>query len=1241
MGKSSDSEDSTDLEEELDTVENNDSSDDPDVVLRSGNSRKSSGKRVTRQSVPEKSRVKSSDSSSESDIENYLTKPGELNLNSTFFKSTPNDDVPKSFGDIENAIFNGVNRLSDSESDEEEMQDEEAKTESETAKTEMVMNFQQLNEYTKKIEEAKKHLELYHARKKQKKELKVDIGDLLAIGEKTVSSSNAQISMHSTDFESLSESEKEDWEEVAEEKEAQRSLIPKEGVQITVQMPELMKKKKGVDLLAAMKRRLNQIKKENQIYIHKVHLLTWLAHGNFINEVLNRESLLAMSLSLLPSQQCYPSERTDLKYLEQILAWYRKNVKIVEKDTKNLSLEKSLQQQIDRREAHNKKMFVYLFICILRSLGIHCRLVLSLQVEPLKPPASELCSLSTKEDQKVCPNTDDADKVKKQNKSSGLEKTENVANKKGNETKNKRKSVNDEDASTSTIIKKSKSEDQLDDTKKSKNVVKKKEATVENKSVKDNNKSTVSTLQKGKSKKKIENLQEASSTKVTDKKTNTSDIIAKNQRKSSKINIVDTSEVEMKELDVGNKSKKKVTKKSLEASKKSKTDTQKLEQDESTSIKSDKLKEPKTTKINLKKLKVGGEDKQGTDKSSTVRKTRSAKSKTMKIDVNNLFKSTKKKTEKLEEKNEMEQDIDKLISNMENLEKVVQLDGCGEDTSDEECSNIPQLDGGIDEPTNKPNLKKLKNYKMIPCPTKDRCQRRLALEKTQDLDQQEAGTSRNPFSPKNVTTPFDFNTQKEVKLKPINKRRNCVDAEKKTTTESKSYSECTQYFKNNEIKDDIIKLVKKSVREEKMAERLRKVKKSYVEESDSDFASEPVIKKKKNSDVKVKRRVLPKQQLKEQEEKAKTEKETKKQKIGLDIWIEVFLEAEEKWISADVVNGKIHCVKDLHNQASHPVSYILSWDNSNRIKDVTKRYCANWNTVTRKLRAEPKWWEESLRPFIGKKNYRDKEEDEDLARQQLDQPLPKTISEYKDHPLYVLKRHLLKFQAIYPPDSLTLGFVRGEPVYSRDCVYVLHSRDIWLKSAKVVKLGETPYKIVKARPKYDKLSNSMITDQPLEIFGHWQTEDYVPPTAENGVVPRNAYGNVELFKPCMLPKKTVHLQLPGLNKVARKLNIDCAPAVVGFDFHSGGTHPMFDGFIVCEEEQERLIAAWYVEQEEAEKREKEKYEKRVFGNWRKLIRGLLIRERLKRRYDFGDPNSKKIEKKPPKPKGPRFLTKHR
>ena len=41
------------------------------------------------------------------------------------------------------------------------------------------------------------------------------------------------------------------------------------------------------------------------------------------------------------------------------------------------------------------------------------------------------------------------------------------------------------------------------------------------------------------------------------------------------------------------------------------------------------------------------------------------------------------------------------------------------------------------------------------------------------------------------------------------------------------------------------------------------------------------------------------------------------------------------------------------------------------------------------------------------------------------------------------------------------------------------------------------------------------------------------------------------------------------------------------------------------------------EQEEAERREKEKREKRIYGNWKRLIKGLLIRERLEEKYQFG------------------------
>ena len=82
----------------------------------------------------------------------------------------------------------------------------------------------------------------------------------------------------------------------------------------------------------------------------------------------------------------------------------------------------------------------------------------------------------------------------------------------------------------------------------------------------------------------------------------------------------------------------------------------------------------------------------------------------------------------------------------------------------------------------------------------------------------------------------------------------------------------------------------------------------------------------------------------------------------------------------------------------------------------------------------------------------------------------------------------------------------------------------------------------------------------LDLFGYWQTKMFEPPFAENGRIPRNEFGNVELFQPCMLPIGCVHIKgCPNLNRCCRKLNLDCVAAVVGFDAHGGFSHAVMDG----------------------------------------------------------------------------------
>ncbi|XP_048269259.1 DNA repair protein complementing XP-C cells homolog isoform X2 [Bombus terrestris] len=340
-----------------------------------------------------------------------------------------------------------------------------------------------------------------------------------------------------------------------------------------------------------------------------------------------------------------------------------------------------------------------------------------------------------------------------------------------------------------------------------------------------------------------------------------------------------------------------------------------------------------------------------------------------------------------------------------------------------------------------------------------------------------------------------------------------------------------------------------------------------------------------------------------------SEDQTNKTKKRQDIWAEIYLESEESWICTSVLDEKIHCIPEIYKKATKPVLYVVAWNSEGLVKDVTRRYCAQWLTVTRKQRVDEKWWLETLSYWKEKNTAISRAEDEMLLQKELEQPLPRTLSEIKGHPLYVIQRHLLKFEALYPPDCVPLGHTStGEPIYSRHCVHTIRSRETWLKEARVVKPNQEAYKIVKARPKYDKLSGMKIKDSPLELFGEWQTMEYEPPVAKDGIVPRNEYGNVDLFKQRMLPKGTVHINLPGLNRIARKLNIDCAPAVVGFNFGSMGAVPALEGYVVCSEYEDTLREAWEAEQVEAIKRTKEKQEKRVYRNWKRLIQGLLIRE---------------------------------
>lgn len=178
--------------------------------------------------------------------------------------------------------------------------------------------------------------------------------------------------------------------------------VPKEGVQVTIELPNLKKKSKskGFDIEAAMKRRMNLIRKENQIFMHKVHVLCWISHCLYLNRTINNDDLLGIALSLVPSKHCYPPKNADLSYLEKLVDWFVTKV-IVDKDNKhalnssNLPFLDVLETEIKIKVAFSQRDLVLIFVCMVRSLGMTARLVVSLRPVPLRPPVNDLCQVNS------------------------------------------------------------------------------------------------------------------------------------------------------------------------------------------------------------------------------------------------------------------------------------------------------------------------------------------------------------------------------------------------------------------------------------------------------------------------------------------------------------------------------------------------------------------------------------------------------------------------------------------------------------------------------------------------------------------------------------------------------------------------------------------------------------------------------------------------------------------------------
>lgn len=197
----------------------------------------------------------------------------------------------------------------------------------------------------------------------------------------------------------------EDMDEEKQEENIKRPedyTIPKEGIKITLPGTSMIFRKKTgsrkeSDLAALLRRKL----KANQIIVEKAARVCWLAYGFHLNHQANDPEIMATAISLV-SIKSYPKDSFNLEYLTKFTKWFKNLFTIEPNDNEVIINKETLLKRIAEKKIYNYRELVILYVAILRGIGLHCRLVVSLN-PPLVKTSNELLpkTSTTKKDGKI------------------------------------------------------------------------------------------------------------------------------------------------------------------------------------------------------------------------------------------------------------------------------------------------------------------------------------------------------------------------------------------------------------------------------------------------------------------------------------------------------------------------------------------------------------------------------------------------------------------------------------------------------------------------------------------------------------------------------------------------------------------------------------------------------------------------------------------------------------------------
>lgn len=121
---------------------------------------------------------------------------------------------------------------------------------------------------------------------------------------------------------------------------------------------------------------------------------------------------------------------------------------------------------------------------------------------------------------------------------------------------------------------------------------------------------------------------------------------------------------------------------------------------------------------------------------------------------------------------------------------------------------------------------------------------------------------------------------------------------------------------------------------------------------------------------------------------------------------------------------------------------------------------------------------------------------------------------------------------------------------------------------------------------------------------------YKAPPVVKGRVPKNVYGNLDIYAPTMVPAGGSHISHPETARAARTLGIDYSDAVTSFSFKGRHGTAVINGAVVATEFREAVEEVLHAFEDEMADEEAHRRSSEALRFWKRLLTGLRIRERI-------------------------------